>query len=104
MSKPPVLAFPDKTKQLFVHMNASKSASGAVLMQVRDNKRMTAVQYESCSLTKTKRSHSTFDREAAAVISALKTYDIIFRESSSSCIAMKQRYEQCLRRSTYMGD
>lgn len=74
VSKPPTLVFPDVNKKFSVYTDASKNALGALLMQKNDKCKLVVVQYASPSLTKSKRICSTFEKEAAAVISALEKY------------------------------
>lgn len=68
------MATTDGKKQFFVHTNASKSALAAVFMQMNVRGNLAAVQYASRSLSKTERSFSMSECEAAAVIFSLETF------------------------------
>lgn len=74
MSKPPILPLPDGNKTFFVHTDASKYALKAIFTQKNDKGKLVAVQYANCSLTKSERRYSTFEKEAAAVVIALKKF------------------------------
>jgi hypothetical protein len=68
---PPIIAFPDFKRDFILYTDASESALGAVLSQVQDNhERVTA--YWSRQLTKAELNFSTIEREALAIVSAIK--------------------------------
>ena len=70
----PVLAYPDYKKPFVVCTDASSKAVGAVLSQLDDNGREHPVHYASRVLSGTEVKYSAFEREALAVIFALKKF------------------------------
>ena len=67
---PPILAF---TKEFIVHTDVSDSALGGVLSQVQDGHER-VISYWSRQLHKAERNYSTIEREALAVVSAIKEF------------------------------
>lgn len=51
MSNPPIIAFPDTTKQFVVFVDASEVAAGSALMQNQDSGRYHPASYERRSLS-----------------------------------------------------
>lgn len=102
MRKTSILAFPDVNKTFFVHTDASKYALGAVFMQKNDERKLVAVQNAIRSLAKSDRRYSTIDKEAAAVVFALKNFVIIFLEVRPSCILTIKCCKRRLRKSSFM--
>ena len=70
---PPVLSFPDFTQEFIVHTDASDTAIGGVLSQVQDGHER-VISYWSRQLQKSERRYSTIEREALAVVSAVKEF------------------------------
>ena len=69
----PVLGYPDFTCSFILHSDASNSAIGAVLSQ-NQNGHETVISYWSRQLTKAERNYSTIEREALAVVEAVKEF------------------------------
>lgn len=70
----PALAHPDFDRDFIVHIDASKVALGAVLSQRELNRTETPVAFASSSLTEAERNYNTCEREALAVVYALKKF------------------------------
>ena len=70
---PPILAFPDFKQDFILYTDASESALGAVLSQTQDNQER-VIAYWSRQLTKAERNYSTIEREALAIVSAIKEF------------------------------
>ena len=75
LCRPPVLAYPNYQEPFIVSTDASSHAIGAILEQ-RDpqTKEVHPVAFASRILTKAERNYSVTDREALAVVFALKKY------------------------------
>lgn len=72
MVHPPVFTFSNVNKHFHVITDALKYGLEATFMQKNEKGRILSVQYASRTLRKTEHTLSTFEREAAAVILALK--------------------------------
>ena len=71
---PPILTFPDFAQEFIVHTDASSDvALGGVLSQVQDGLEK-PIAYWSRQLSKAERNYSTIEREALAVVSAIKEF------------------------------
>ena len=70
---PPTLAYPNLQLQFLLYTDASDSAIGAVLSQMQEGQEH-VIAYWSRKLQKTERNYSTTEREALAVVSALKEF------------------------------
>ena len=71
--QPPVLGYPDFSIPFILHTDASETAVGAVLSQcIEGHERV--VSYWSRQLTKPERNYSTIEREALAVVGAIKEF------------------------------
>lgn len=77
MSEPLTMDLPGADKTALDRTDALKYALIALLMQKSDERKMVAVQYESCSLTNSEQMYSILEYEAATVIFALKHVSII---------------------------
>lgn len=73
MASPPVLRLPDIGKVFVLRTDASDYAVGAVLMQEHEG-RMMPVAYYSKKLTKAEKNYSTTEKEALAVVRAIKEW------------------------------
>ena len=69
----PILAFPDFTQEFILHVDASGFAIGMVLTQIQNGSEA-AIAYSSRTLNQSERSLSATEREALAVITAIKYY------------------------------
>ena len=74
LTTPPVLAFPQFDRELLLATDTSDSAIGAVLSQVDDNGTEKVIAYWSRQLTKAERNYSTIEREALAIVKAVKEF------------------------------
>eukprot|EP00731_Ephydatia_muelleri_P033914 Em0041g27a len=74
LTTPPVLAFPQFDREFLLATDASDSAIGAVLSQVDDNGTEKVIAYWSRQLTKAERNYSTIEREALAIVKAVKEF------------------------------
>ena len=74
LTTPPVLAFPQFDREFLLATDASDSATGAVLSQVDDNGTEKVIAYWSRQLTKAERNYSTIEREALAIVKAVKEF------------------------------
>ena len=70
---PPVLAFPDFHNQFILHTDASDTAIGAVLSQCQTDKEC-VVAYWSRQLQKSEKKYTTTEREALAIVAAVKEF------------------------------
>ena len=73
LTSPPILAYPKFDCEFTLTTDASEVAMGAVLSQVQDGKEK-VVAYWSQQLDKSQRSYSTIEREALAVVAAVKEF------------------------------
>ena len=69
-----VLAYPDFKKQFFLHTDASAEAIGAVLSQEDEEGHLRPLSFFSRVLSPPQRNYSTVEREALAVVEALKAH------------------------------
>ena len=69
----PILGYPDFTLPFVLHTDASDRAIGAVLSQIQHGQE-TIISYWSCQLNKSERNYSTIEREALAVVGAVKEF------------------------------
>ena len=76
LTSPPVLAFPDFDQPFVVETDASSVAVGAVLTQRKEDKRVQPIQYASRTMTSAERNYSACEREALALIFALKKFRV----------------------------
>ena len=68
LTSPPILAFPDFTKEFILDTDASDTGIGAVLSQMQDNGLERVVAYASRVLTKAERRYSVTRKELLAVV------------------------------------
>ena len=73
LTSPPILAYPKFDTMFTVSMDASDTAMGAVLSQIQEGKER-VIAYWSRQLDKAQRHYSTIEREALAVVSAIKEF------------------------------
>ena len=73
LTHPPVLGYPDFSLPFVLHTDASEAAVGAVLSQCIDGHER-VVSYWSRQLSKPERNYSTVEREALAVVYAIKEF------------------------------
>ena len=71
MTSPPILTYPVFTLPFIVHTDASERAIGGVLSQVQEGEERVIVYW---SLNKVERNYSTVEREALAVVAAVKEF------------------------------
>ena len=72
--KEPVLQLPDLTKPFTIATDASKYASGGVLLQKDSNGEWHPCSYPSQSFAPAERNYNIYNRELLAIIQALKTW------------------------------
>ena len=73
LTSPPILGYPDFSQPFILHSDASANAIGAVLSQLQSGKK-TVISYWSRQLSKAERNYSTIEREALAVVCAVKEF------------------------------
>lgn len=73
LTNPPILAYPDFTKQFIITVDASKIACGAVLSQMHNNIDR-PISYTSKSFTRGESNKSTIEQELIAMHWAIKHY------------------------------
>ena len=73
LTSAPILAFPNFEIPFIVYTDASEYAMGAVLSQVQEG-RERVIAYWSRQLRKAERNYSTIEREALAVVGAVKEF------------------------------
>ena len=69
----PILGYPDFATAFVLYTDASDAAIGAVLSQFQHNNEV-VISYWSRQLTKAERNYSTIEREALAVVGAVKEF------------------------------
>jgi hypothetical protein len=75
---PPILAYPDFTRDFIVHTDASGYGVGSVLAQIHidnDVEKEVVIAYASKHLDKTQANWSTIEKEAYAIIHAVKIFN-----------------------------
>lgn len=70
----PILQLPDLTKSFTIATDASKYASGGVLMQTDSNGEWHPCSYISSTFSPAEHNYDIYDRELLAIIRALKTW------------------------------
>lgn len=79
LTSPPVLAYPDHTKDFFLYTDACGKGLGAALMQYDVRNKLQPLAYASRTLNKAESNYSTTHLEALAVVWALRHFrDIIY--------------------------
>ena len=73
LANPPILTYPDFTIPFIVSTDALSTAIGGILSQIHDGGEK-VVAYWSRQLQKAERSYSTIEREALAVVGAIKEF------------------------------
>ena len=73
-AKEPVLTLPDLDKPFAIATDASKDASGGILLQADSNGEWHPCSYLSQSFSPAERNYDIYDRELLAVIRGLKTW------------------------------
>ena len=81
LTSPPLLAFPDFDAPFVVETDASSVAIGAVLAQKKEDGKVHPIQYASRTMTAAERNYSACEREALAVIFALKKFRVYLLSS-----------------------
>ena len=74
LTKPPVLIHPDPKKPYTLYTDASMHACGAVLCQNDEFEEERIVSYASIQFSKSEQNYSTIEKEAAAVLWAMKHF------------------------------
>ena len=80
-AKEPVLTLPDLDKPFAIATDASKDASGGILLQADSNGEWHPCSYLSQSFSPAERNYDIYDRELLAVIRGLKTWKHYLRGS-----------------------
>ena len=81
LTTPPILTFPRFDLKILLAIDASDSAIGAVLSQIHDNGTEKVIAYWSRQLSKAERNYSTIEREALAIVKAVKEfYPYLYRD------------------------
>ena len=70
-SEEPVLMMPNQTKAFQIKTDASKYASGTILMQLDSNGSRHPIAFLSKTFSETERNYNVYDRELLAIIRAL---------------------------------
>ena len=68
----PILAHPELTKQFELEVDVSGFATGAVLLQKKDDGKRHPIGYYSSTLNEAKRNYDIYDLELLAIVKALK--------------------------------
>lgn len=76
LCSPPVLAYPDFKRHFVVYADASTVAMGAVLTQKGEEQQEHPVCYASRTMNSAEKRYSTYEREALAVVFALKKFRV----------------------------
>ena len=74
---PPILAFPNFSQQFILFTDASDSAIGGVLSQIRDGQER-VISYWSRQLQKVERNYTTIEREGLAAVAAITEFYLYF--------------------------
>ena len=80
LQKPPILVFPDITKQFILYCDASDTAVGSVLVQEHDGIEK-PVYFLSHSLSQTQRRWPIIEKEAFSIIFSLQRLDFFLSEA-----------------------
>jgi deoxyuridine 5'-triphosphate nucleotidohydrolase len=70
----PILIYPDFTKKFYLYTDASDSGLGAVLSQKDDQNRERVIAYSSVSLKPAETRYSTTEKEALAIVWAVRQF------------------------------
>ena len=81
LTSPAVLDFPDFNQPFIVETDASCLSLGAVLAQKKEDGKVHPIQYASRTMTDAEKKYSTCEREALAVIFALKKFRVYLLSS-----------------------
>ena len=81
LTSPTILAYSDFDKPFVVETDASLVSVGAVLAQKKDDGKIHLIQYASRTMNPSERKYSACEREALAVIFALKKFRVHFNEN-----------------------
>ena len=81
LKSPPLLAFADFDVPFVVETDASSVAIGSVLVQKKEDGKVHPIQYASRTMTAPERNYSACEREALAVIIALKNFRVYLLSS-----------------------
>jgi len=84
------LTFPNSTSDLVLNTDASATAVGAILFQVRNNAKMVPENYSD--LTTAQKKYSTYGRELLAIYSTVKFFRHLIEhrsQTSNFCILAK---------------
>ena len=87
----PQLAHPELSKQFVVHLDASKFAVGAVLLQRSDDGIERPISFFSKKLLSPQQNYSTFERECLAIVAASPTFASICLRGRSFCAPTTRR-------------
>ena len=82
LTSPPILAYPDFGKPFMVETDASSVSVGAVPAQKKEDGKIHPIQYASRTTNTSERMYSSCEREAPAVISALKKICVYLHSSA----------------------
>ena len=75
LTTPPVLAYPDYSREFYLATDASDQGIGSALMQQDDRKKLQPIAFYSRKFrTKAEQIMSTFDKEGLAIIESLKHF------------------------------
>ena len=81
LTSSPVLVTPDYTKEFRLYVDSSDVGSGAALMQQDDDLLEHPVSFYSKKLNKHQRNYSTVEKEALALLLAVRHYDVYLSSS-----------------------
>ena len=108
LTTPPVLAFPEFEAPFIVGTDASSVAFGALLAQKKADEKVHPIQYTNRTMAAAERNYSACEREALAVIFALKKFRVylypktFFRSSRTTrlCVTL---FKRRIYTSTWLG-